>query len=76
MTALPKWLIFFGAVLVLLGVLLWIGTKFGISFGKLPGDFHLVKEKFSFHFPLATSILLSIVLTLFINLFLWFISRK
>jgi hypothetical protein len=41
----------------------------GVPFGRLPGDFYLRRGSFSFYFPLATSIVLSIVLTL---LLAWF----
>ncbi|MGU7781006.1 DUF2905 domain-containing protein [Burkholderia sp. PU8-34] len=34
-----------------------------IPFGRLPGDIHIVRDGFSFHFPLATCVLLSVVLT-------------
>jgi hypothetical protein len=38
--------------------------------GKLPGDIHIEKPGFSFHFPVITCLLLSLVLTIIINLFL------
>jgi len=45
-----------GVVLVLVGRVPWIG--------RLPGDIHIQRGNFSFYFPLATSLLLSVVLTL------------
>lgn len=45
-----------GVVLVLVGRVPWIG--------RLPGDIHIQRGTFTFYFPLATSVLLSVVLTL------------
>jgi len=47
-----------GVVLVLVGRVPWIG--------RLPGDIHIQRGNFSFYFPLATSLLLSVVLTLLV----------
>ena len=41
----------------------------GVPFGRLPGDVVVRRGNFSFYFPLATSIVLSIVLTLLFALF-------
>ena len=53
-----------GGLLVLSGKVSWIG--------RLPGDIIIEKKNFTFYFPLATSILISIVL----SLIFWFIGRK
>jgi hypothetical protein len=61
-----------GRVLVLLGLgIAAIGLliMLGVPIGRLPGDVYLRRGSFSFYFPLATSIILSIVLTLFFALF-------
>jgi len=61
---------FFGKILILLGILLVIlGTIFSFFgkipyLGKLPGDIYIKKENFTFYFPLATCILISIILSL------------
>ena len=66
-----KILIIIGVVIAGLGFLLLLGAK--ISWiGKLPGDFYYKGKNFTFYFPLATSIIISIVLTII----LMFISRK
>jgi hypothetical protein len=70
-----KWFIYAGLGLVVIGLLICLGSKLGISFGKLPGDLHIQKEKFSFYFPIVTSIIVSIVLTLVINLIFWFLKK-
>ncbi|MDE0340938.1 MAG: DUF2905 domain-containing protein [Nitrospinae bacterium] len=63
-----KTLILLGAVLVVLGVIFLIAPKIPFL-GKLPGDIHLKGKNWSFSFPIVTSIVISIVLTLLLNLF-------
>jgi hypothetical protein len=65
---LGKGLIIAGAVLVGLGVLLLLAGKIP-WLGRLPGDILIKNEKFTFYFPLATSILISLILTLLFSLF-------
>jgi hypothetical protein len=60
-----KLLIILGIVIAVLGVLLLLFKQSGIPFiGKLPGDIVIRKKNFVFYFPIATSIILSIVLSL------------
>jgi len=60
---LGKVLIAFGLLIVLAGlVLLLVGRVPWI--GRLPGDIHYQRGNFTFYFPLATSLLLSVILTL------------
>ena len=66
--ALGKMLILLGALIIIIGVLLLVGEKIPWA-GKLPGDIIVKKEKFTFYFPLTTSILISIILTLLFTLF-------
>ena len=40
-----------------------------LPFGRLPGDIHIVREGFSFHFPIVTCIVVSIVITLILWIF-------
>jgi hypothetical protein len=65
---LGKVLVVAGLVLVGIGLVLWTGIGRG-WLGRLPGDFHYAKGNFSFHFPVATCLLLSLVLTLMLWLF-------
>ncbi|QSR86480.1 DUF2905 domain-containing protein [Candidatus Methylacidiphilum infernorum] len=63
MQELGKILVFLGVFLVIAGLL--IGFGFGKGWlGKLPGDIKIEKGNFTFYFPLTTSILISIVLSL------------
>ncbi len=67
MSAMGKALIVIGALLVLVGALFWAGDRIPLL-GKLPGDIRIEGEKVTFYFPLTTCILLSLVLTLLLNL--------
>ncbi|GIX28441.1 DUF2905 domain-containing protein [Pelomicrobium sp. G1] len=62
-----RWLIIIGLVLVLIGLAWpWL-SKLGL--GRLPGDIHIEREGFSFYFPITTSIIVSLVLTLLFWIF-------
>ena len=62
-----KFLIVLGLLLVALGVLWPLLTKIGL--GRLPGDIVIERDGFRFYFPLATSLLVSAVLTFVFWLF-------
>ncbi len=61
-------LIILGVVLILVGLLLTYGGRIP-WLGKLPGDIRIERENFSFYFPLATSLLVSLLLSLLFWLF-------
>jgi hypothetical protein len=63
MQGLGKSLIVMGLVIAAIGVLLTFVGKVP-WLGKLPGDIYVKRENFSFYFPLATSLLLSVILSL------------
>ena len=63
---LAKFVIVAGIVLTIVGVLMLLSPKLPFI-GKLPGDFYFKKDGMSFYFPLATSIIVSIVLSLVIS---------
>ena len=67
MSELAKMLIVFGIVLVVIGGVLLLAPKIP-WLGKLPGDIVYRGERFTFYFPLATSIVLSVVLSLILYL--------
>jgi DUF2905 family protein len=66
-----KILIVFGLLIVLAGVVLLLVGRVP-WLGRLPGDIHYQRGNFTFYFPLATSLLLSVVLTLI----LYFLGRR
>ncbi len=57
-------LMILGGVLVVVGALLWFGK--GI---RLPGDIYVQKGNFSFGFPIVTCILISVIVTVLLNIF-------
>ena len=63
-----KTLMLAGVFLLVTGALLHFGGKY-FNLGRLPGDFYWQRENFSIHVPLVTSLLLSLVLTILLNLF-------
>ncbi len=66
--AFGRFLVLVGLIIAAVGLFLIFADKFPWV-GKLPGDILIKKGKWSFYFPLATSILLSILITLLLNLF-------
>ena len=60
-----KFLVILGIIIAVVGVLLLLFRNTGIPFvGKLPGDIVIQKKNFTFYFPVATSIILSVILSL------------
>jgi hypothetical protein len=68
MSGLGKMLIVFGVIMVAIGAILLVAPKIP-WLGKLPGDITYQGKGFTFYFPLATCILLSLVLSLILYLF-------
>jgi uncharacterized protein HemY len=62
-----RFLIVLGVVLVAAG-LGWPWLR-RLPFGRLPGDIHIVRDGFSFHFPIVSCIIISIVLSLILWIF-------
>lgn len=58
-----KVLLIFGGILIFLGLIFTFGGKIPYL-GRLPGDIVIERENFKFYFPLMTSILISLILTL------------
>jgi Protein of unknown function (DUF2905) len=70
MAPLGKALILLGLLLIVLGVALWgfgSGSMTEPIPGRLPGDIYIRRGNFSFYFPITTSIIISIVLSLIIH---------
>ena len=60
-----KTLVLIGLAIAGFGLLMMVG----LPLGRLPGDFYVKRGNFSFYFPLATSIIVSIILTLLLAFF-------
>ena len=66
--SLGKILIIIGAIMAVIGAIFLLGDKIPWV-GRLPGDIIIKRDKFTFYFPLMTSIIISLLLTLFFYLF-------
>ncbi len=58
-----------GLLLALIGALVLVASRMGLQLGRLPGDFTYKGRNVTFYFPLGTSILISIVLSVILYLF-------
>ncbi len=65
---LAKWLIGVGAVIALVGLVLLVLERLGV--GRLPGDLVLRGKSLVVHFPLATSLFISLLLTILLNIWI------
>ncbi len=70
-----KAIIGLGALLIFVGLILLALDRIGVRQWRLPGDIAIQRDGFSFYFPLGTSILLSIVLSLVLTFLAWVASR-
>jgi uncharacterized protein HemY len=68
MDGLGKALIYFGLLLVALGLIFSFAGKIP-WLGHLPGDIYIQRERFTFYFPLGTCIVISVIITLVLYLF-------
>ncbi len=71
MSELGKALVGFGLLIALIGALVLLAVRIGLPLGRLPGDISYKGKNFSVYIPIGTSILISIIL----SLFLYLISR-
>jgi len=80
-TGVGRILILFGLGIVVVGILFSLADRFpglgnGLSWlGRLPGDIAVKRDNFSFYFPIATSIVLSVLLSLLFYLLSWLFRR-
>jgi len=68
MPSMGKTLIILGVILIVIGLAFTYGPKIP-WLGKLPGDISIKKDNFSFYFPITTSIIISIILTILFTIF-------
>jgi hypothetical protein len=67
-----RWFIIAGIILIVIGVIYYIAPWLFTWFGKLPGDIRIEKENNRVYFPIVSMILISIVLTVIVNLIRYF----
>ena len=63
-----KILVVLGVVIVVIGLVVWFGDRIPFL-GKLPGDITIKKDNVTFYFPIVTMIVISVILTIILNLF-------
>ena len=74
--AMGKMLVFMGLLVVVMGLLLIFIPKLKVPFlGKLPGDIVIQRERFTFYFPIVTCIVISILLTIVLNVVIRLLGR-
>lgn len=66
-----KYIMIGGFILMVLGFIVYLLEKGNFPLFRLPGDIHIKKENFSFHFPIVSALLISLVL----SVLLYLISR-
>ncbi|HEU4388849.1 MAG TPA: DUF2905 domain-containing protein [Blastocatellia bacterium] len=68
-----RYLVFLGAAVIAVGIIFIILGRFpGLKIGRLPGDIYIERGNWKFYFPLMTSIIVSLIL----SLLLWLFSRR
>ena len=75
MENIARWLVVGGIVLILIGGGVFLASRLGIPIGKLPGDIRIERGGGLFYFPIVTSCLLSILLTIVLNIIVRFFNR-
>ena len=75
METIARYLMIAGIILFLIGGGVYLAAKFGIPLGRLPGDIRIEGENGSFYFPITSSILVSVLLTILLNLISRFLNK-
>lgn len=71
MSDLGKFLVVAGCLIALVGLVVWFAGRIP-GLGRLPGDIYIKRDGWTFYFPLATSLIVSILLTIVF----WLIGRR
>ena len=74
MEGLGKILLIVGGIIIILGLILVFSNHIPFI-GKLPGDIFMKKDGFSFYFPIVTLLILSILITVIVNVILHFLNK-
>ena len=75
MSHLARTFVFIGIGFILIGGLIWAFSRIGLPLGRLPGDIRIQTGSLTCLIPLATSILLSIILTIALNVFIRLMNK-
>jgi hypothetical protein len=74
MEGIGKILLIAGGIIVILGLVLVFSQHIPF-FGKLPGDIFIKRDGFSFYFPIVTLLILSLLITIIVNVVLYFLNK-
>ena len=75
MENLARYIMIGGIILFLIDGGVYLAAKLGLPLGRLPGDIRIEGENGSFYFPITTSILVSVVLTIVLNVIVRFLKK-
>ena len=75
MESIGRTLMIGGILLFLVGGGIYLSAKLGLPLGRLPGDIRIEGENGSFYFPITSSILVSVVLTVLVNVARYFLRK-
>jgi hypothetical protein len=75
MENIARYLVIGGVILILIGGGIYLAAKFGIPLGRFPGYIRIEGENGSFYFPITSSILVSVILTIVMNLIARFLGK-
>ncbi len=70
-----KWILIFGIMLIVVGAVVWLVESLGLPLGRLSDDIRMRGEGWSFSFPIVTCTIVGVVLTVLLNLAVWFWRR-
>lgn len=76
LSTIGKWIVIAGIVAIVLGGLVWVAGRAGLPLGHLPGDVRVERPGVSIFVPCASMIMISIVLTIVLNVLLRLVSRR
>ena len=66
---LARFLVVTGLLILVIGIIILVSSKLGLSLFRLPGDIVIKRDNFTFYFPWVTGIFISIILSLILGLF-------
>ena len=75
MENLGRYLILGGAILILVGSAVYLAARLGLPLGRLPGDIRIQGQGHAFYFPIVSFILLSVLLTVIVNIIIRFLHK-
>ncbi|HAX71037.1 MAG TPA: DUF2905 domain-containing protein [Anaerolineales bacterium] len=75
MESLARTLMVAGIIIFIIGGGVYLAAKYGIPLGRLPGDIRIEGENGSFYFPITSSILVSVILTIIFNIISRFLNK-